>query len=57
MDSIIIRFEQSNKQSVGEITKILGLVKAKSLVSIIDCLNLEANPRASSTGSVTEAIQ
>lgn len=54
---IIIRFEQVNKQTVGEITKIIGLVKAKFLVSIIDNLNLEANPRSSATGSVTEAIQ
>ncbi len=56
-NSIIIRFEQANKQTVGEITKIVGLVKAKSLVSIIDSLNLEANPRSSATGNVTEAIQ
>ena len=56
-NSIIIRFEQSNKQTVEEITKIIGLVKAKSLVSIIDNLNLEANPRSSVTGNVTEAIQ
>ena len=56
-NSIIIRFEQANKQTVGEITKIVGLVKAKSLVSIIDSLNLEANPRSSATGNVTDAIQ
>lgn len=56
-NSIIIRFEQANKQTVGEITKIVGLVKAKSLISIIDSLNLEANPRSSATGNVTEAIQ
>lgn len=57
MSSIIIKFEQSNKQTVGEITKIVGLTKAKFFVPIIDNLNLEANPRASATGSVTEGIQ
>ena len=56
-NSIIIRFEQVNKQTVGEITKIVGLVKAKFLVPIIDNLNLEANPRSAATGNVTEAIQ
>lgn len=56
-NSIIIRFEQSNKQTVGEITKIVGLVRAKSIIPIIDSLNLEANPRSSATGNVTEAIQ
>ena len=28
-ESIIIKFESCNKQTVGEITKINGLVKAK----------------------------
>lgn len=54
---IIIRFEQSHKQTVGEITKIVGLVKARYFIPIIDELNLEANPRDSKTGGVTEAIQ
>ena len=54
---IIIRFEQSNAQTVGEITKVVGLVKARFLIPIIDHLNLEANPRSSKTGAVTDAIQ
>lgn len=56
-ESIIIKFDFSSEQTVGEITKIVGLVGAKYMVPIIDGLNLEANPRASKTGSVTEAIQ
>lgn len=56
-NSIIIKFENSNEQTVGEITKIVGLVKARFFVSIIDRLNLEANPRSSKTGAVTDAIQ
>ncbi len=55
--SIIIKFEFCNEQTVGEITKIVGLTKAKFLIPIIDSLNLEANPRSSKTGSVTDAIQ
>lgn len=56
-NGIIIKFESGNEQTVGEITKIVGLVKARFFVSIIDCLNLEANPRSSKTGVVTDAIQ
>lgn len=55
--SIIIKFEGSAEQTVGGITKIVGLVQARFFVSIIDALNLEANPRSSKTGSVTDAIQ
>ena len=55
--SIIIKFDYSNEQTVGEITKIVGLVEAKFIIPIIDGLNLEANPRSAKTGSVTDAIQ
>lgn len=55
--SIIIKFEFSNEQTVGESTKIIGLTKAKYLIPIIDTLDLEANPRSAKTGSVTDAIQ
>jgi hypothetical protein len=53
----IIRIEKAGKQNVGDITKITGLVKAKYLIPIIDTLDLEANPRSSKTGSVTNSIQ
>lgn len=56
-DAIIVKFDFSNDQTVGEITKIVGLVMAKYLVPVIDHLDLEANPRASRTGPVTAAIQ
>lgn len=55
--SIIIKFEFGNEQTVGEITKIIGLVRAKYLIPVIDSLDLEANPRSAKTGSVTDAIQ
>lgn len=55
--SVIIKFDFSTEQTVGEITKIVGLTKAKYLIHIIDILDLEANPRSSATGPVTAAIQ
>lgn len=55
--SIIIKFEGSSEQTVGGITKIVGLVQARFFVSIIDSLNLKANPRSAKPGAVTDAIQ
>ena len=55
--AIIIKFEAPAEQTVGDVTKIVGLVQARFFVSIIDSLNLEANPRSSKTGAVTDAIQ
>ena len=48
--SLIVKFDFYSEQTVGEITKMVGLVKAKYLVPIIDFLDLEANPRSSKTG-------
>ena len=55
--NVIIKVDFSTEQTVGEITKIVGLTKAKYLVPVIDLLDLEANPRSSKTGPVTDAIQ
>lgn len=55
--SVIIKFDFSTEQTVGEITKIVGLIKAKYLIPVIDVLDLKANPRSSKTGPVTTAIQ
>lgn len=56
-EGIVLRFERSVRQQVGEITKIVGFVKAKNLIRMIDHLDLQANPRDSKTGAVTDAIQ
>lgn len=55
--SVIIKFDFSTEQTVGQITKIVGFTKAKYLIPIIDILDLKANPRSSKTGPVTVAIQ
>lgn len=56
-DGVIIKFDYSTEQEVGEIKKVVGLTKAKFLIPIIDYFNLDANPRSSKTGPVTDAIQ
>lgn len=55
--SIILKLESPNEFTLGEIKKITGHVMGKYIPAIIDSLDLEANPRASRTGNVTDAIQ
>lgn len=54
---LIIKFDEKSEQVVGSTRKIIGLVRAKYLIPVIDNLNLEANPRSSKEGSVTDAIR
>lgn len=56
-NATIIRLSQSFGQEIGRIRRIVGLMSPKFLVGLIDQLNLEANPRDSKLGSVTNAIQ
>ncbi len=56
-NGIILKFDFAGEQTVKNITKITGLVNARYLIPVIDHFNLEANPRSSKTGDVTEAIQ
>lgn len=54
----IIKIEGTyGKLTADTITKLTGNVKAKDFVGIISHLDLEANPRASKIGTVTDAIQ
>ena len=55
--SVIIKFDFSVEQTVGQITKVTGFMKAKYLIPVIDILDLKANPRSSKTGPVTTSIQ
>lgn len=56
-NGIIIRFTQSLSQVIGNVRRVIGLVKAKYLIPVIDELDLQANPRESKTGRITNAIQ
>ena len=40
-ESVIIKFDFPGEQTVGEITKVVGLVAAKYMVPIIDALDLD----------------
>lgn len=54
--TVVLKFEQFLQQNVGEINKFIGLVRASNLIDLIHAIDLEANPRSSKTGAVTEAI-
>ena len=53
----IIQLRQRSEQEIGCIRRIIGLMRGKYLVDLIDCLDLEANPRNSKLGPITAAIQ
>ncbi|MFD0702850.1 hypothetical protein DMP06_01590 [Slackia equolifaciens] len=53
----IIKFNQPNDQKIGDMRKISGFVKIRNFIDIIDALDLEANPRNSKVGNVTNEIQ
>lgn len=54
---VTIRLKQSSEQTVGVIKRVFGLMPARFIVNVIDALDLEANPRNSRLGSVTDAIE
>lgn len=56
-NSAIVRLSQSFEQHVGQIVRVVGLMSPKFLVGLIDSLDLDANPRNSKLGPVTNAIQ
>lgn len=56
-NSITLKFEQSSEQVAGFVSRITGLVKIKHLIPLINELNLQANPRDSKVGEVTNQIR
>ena len=55
-NELLIRFEQVDSQAEGSVTRLVGLVRARNLLSLFDAADLEANPRSAKVGSVTVDI-
>lgn len=55
--SIILKLDNISEMIVDGNKKIIGVMKGKYIVPLIDNLNLDANPRSSKTGGTTDAIQ
>jgi hypothetical protein len=53
---VIIKFEAVAEQVHGSVKRVLGFVQAKSMLSLFDAADLEANPRSAKWGQVTAAI-
>lgn len=54
--AVTVRFENSFEQQIDHITRVLGLVRLKNFVEILDAVDLDANPRSARVGAVTDAI-
>lgn len=54
---LTINFDQAGEQTTGNVKRVTGLVKIKHLIPLIDKLELEANPRDSRVGNVTNDIR
>jgi hypothetical protein len=53
---IIIKYEHVAEQTHGSVKRLIGFVQAKSLLTLFDSVDLDANPRSAKWGQVTEAI-
>ena len=53
---IIIKYEHVAEQTHGSVKRLVGFVQAKSLLTLFDAVDLDANPRSAKWGQVTEAI-
>ena len=54
--SVIVRFDKVAEQAAGPVLRIVGFVRARELLALIDAADLEANPRSAKAGTVTEDI-
>lgn len=56
MHDLTLKIEQCNSQIVGPAKRLIGLVKLKQIIKVIEVLDLEANPRDSRLSVITSAI-
>lgn len=54
--TLTLKFEQSSEQTTGNILRVAGLVKLRNLIPLVNAIDLEANPRSSRVGPVTDSI-
>jgi hypothetical protein len=55
-ESIIIRFDEVAEQSAGAVKRIVGFVRAREIITLLDSADLEANPRSAKAGAVVDDI-
>jgi hypothetical protein len=55
-NELIIRFETVDRQTEGPVTRLVGFVRARNLLPLLDAADLEANPRTAKVGPITSDI-
>lgn len=53
---VIIKYDHVADQTHGSVMRLVGFAQAKSLLSLFNSVDLDANPRSAKWGPVTEAI-
>jgi hypothetical protein len=56
-NELIIRFETVDRQTEGPVTRLVGFVRARNLLPLMDAATLEANPRTAKVGQITTDIR
>ena len=55
-ESILIRFDEVAEQSAGAVKRVVGFVRAREIITLLDSADLEANPRSAKAGEVVDDI-
>ncbi|WP_380874278.1 hypothetical protein ACFB49_46870 [Sphingomonas sp. DBB INV C78] len=55
-NELIIRFDSVDRQTEGPVTRLVGFVRARNLLPLLDAADLEANPRTAKIGPITADI-
>lgn len=55
-NELILRFETVDRQTEGPVTRLVGFVRARNLLPLLDAADLEANPRTAKIGPITADI-
>lgn len=56
-NELILRFEAVDRQTEGSVTRLVGLVRARNLLPLLDAADLEANPRTAKVSPITNDIR
>ena len=56
-NELIIRFETVDRQAEGPVTRLIGFVRARNLLPLLDAADLEANPRTAKVSQITNDIR
>jgi hypothetical protein len=56
-NELIIRFETVDSQTEGPVTRLVGFVRARNLLPLLDASTLDANPRTAKVGQITSDIR